>query len=725
MQSEIFSGIKPMNRNFPLISICILSFNRKEKLFTTLNKIFEEITYPKEFIEVFVVDNGSFDKSADMVSMLFPSVNLIRSSKNIGIEGWNYALKQVRGKYVVMLDDDAYIEGDILERSVKLFEMDKKNGIIALRAVNPQTGIDFLYEYPTGILSYWGCCAILRMEMLLKIGYYDECFFFQAIELDLSIRARNAGYNIVAPKDLFGYHMTSVGGIQSPSKFYYSRRNLIIIACKHFSGYVFIKILVYLVFMTLYFSRNYRFKTWFKAIIDGVYLGFKQKRCVASKKIQSEYANSFAEFISPHQQLEIWGNRDFWISKPEQYPDINTTYQIPSKIGRLLLFFHRLNIDGASLIALRALRSSRFRERFPKLTVISQSDGVLREELEKLGALIKIIPLDMSEKEPFLESVFKDEIIRLISVHEKIWVNTIDFPALLFETLTETDVHGIVLSHESLSQNSAVIEEGLNFSERKQNALHVIAEKSSLLVGFTSTSTVEYAKQRLATNNVIRILTGIEKPDVDFGKNRFIDLKNNNDARLEFLVTGWFCKRKNQRIMKDIFFDLEKRTINNANIYRDWHATFVGTPFENSDYFGFMQECRQYISADRLTFLGQIPHVDFLHLMNQSHVVIIPSLGEALCVTAMEMLFQGGIVIHSDCEGSEDLFQGEYLSQCVYNRYDHQMLLDRLLMVLNRDQIMNLIKIGDAGIIQMENNFTVEKYVEGLLSIFNTTDSSE
>ena len=70
----------------PLVTVNILSYNRKDDLRNTLTKVFEQ---DYKIIEVIVVDNASSDGSCEMVESEFPQVKLIRLKEIIGIAGWN------------------------------------------------------------------------------------------------------------------------------------------------------------------------------------------------------------------------------------------------------------------------------------------------------------------------------------------------------------------------------------------------------------------------------------------------------------------------------------------------------------------------------------------------------------------------------------------------------------------------------------------------------------
>ena len=83
-----------MENDQPLVTVNILSYNRKDELRNTLQKVYEQ---DYENIEVIVVDNASSDGSPEMVDKEFPGAKLIKLEKNIGIAGWNEGFVGARG----------------------------------------------------------------------------------------------------------------------------------------------------------------------------------------------------------------------------------------------------------------------------------------------------------------------------------------------------------------------------------------------------------------------------------------------------------------------------------------------------------------------------------------------------------------------------------------------------------------------------------------------------
>ena len=76
------------------LSIIIVSWNTQDLLRKCLNSIYQNLDGLN--LEIFVGDNNSSDKTAQMVKAEFPQVNLITNNKNLGFaKANNQAIKQV------------------------------------------------------------------------------------------------------------------------------------------------------------------------------------------------------------------------------------------------------------------------------------------------------------------------------------------------------------------------------------------------------------------------------------------------------------------------------------------------------------------------------------------------------------------------------------------------------------------------------------------------------
>jgi glycosyltransferase involved in cell wall biosynthesis len=86
------------------VSLCILTYNRKD----ILCKLLDDISEIKEIEEVIVVDNASTDGTSDLFAGVYKWVNYIRNNKNIGVGARNTALRKAVGDVIITIDDDIF-----------------------------------------------------------------------------------------------------------------------------------------------------------------------------------------------------------------------------------------------------------------------------------------------------------------------------------------------------------------------------------------------------------------------------------------------------------------------------------------------------------------------------------------------------------------------------------------------------------------------------------------
>ena len=96
------------------ISVVILSFNSEKHIGKCLGALHQTVQRAALKTEVFVVENGSTDDSLGCIQMFREhfgdSLKIINLRENTGTTySRNQALKLARGKFVLVLDSDAYV----------------------------------------------------------------------------------------------------------------------------------------------------------------------------------------------------------------------------------------------------------------------------------------------------------------------------------------------------------------------------------------------------------------------------------------------------------------------------------------------------------------------------------------------------------------------------------------------------------------------------------------
>lgn len=225
----------------PLLSVIILSYNRRDELAECLESVFAQDYRP---LEVVVVDNGSEDASVEMMKKRFPQVKLVALEENIGAcGGRNRALEEAGGRFVIQIDNDAtIIPTTAFSRMIERFLAEDDLGIIFTRIEDPQTGRPYRPGYSTSFVDdefytwrFHGCAAMICREAIERAGYYlPEEFFRAAEENDLAVRVLDAGYNILYCPAVVALHKLSPKARDRGEIIYLTVRNNIAVAWKFY-----------------------------------------------------------------------------------------------------------------------------------------------------------------------------------------------------------------------------------------------------------------------------------------------------------------------------------------------------------------------------------------------------------------------------------------------------------------------------------------------------------
>jgi|WetSurMetagenome_2_1015567.scaffolds.fasta_scaffold145862_2 GT2 family glycosyltransferase len=119
------------------LSIIIVSWNVKDKLNKCLSHLF--LSQTNFQFEVFVVDNGSHDGSAEMVAQEFPQVKLIANAGNLGFaRAANQAFHQSSGELILLLNPDNFVFPLTLDNLLHWLKINRRAAIAGCRLLDRQ-----------------------------------------------------------------------------------------------------------------------------------------------------------------------------------------------------------------------------------------------------------------------------------------------------------------------------------------------------------------------------------------------------------------------------------------------------------------------------------------------------------------------------------------------------------------------------------------------------------
>lgn len=200
-----------------------------EPLLKSIRKHTRSVTY-----ETYVVDNVPGDGSATLIMASLPWVKWICNDRPLGFAAnHNQVMRQGKGRYVILLNDDMLLQNDALDRLVAFMDAHPQVGAAGCKLLNRDGTLQrsCWRGYPSArtllidlfYLSSWlpnlsavrgfeatvqgsvrpvevdyllGACIIVRHEVVSEVGLLDESFFMFLEETDWCYRIRQRGWQI-------------------------------------------------------------------------------------------------------------------------------------------------------------------------------------------------------------------------------------------------------------------------------------------------------------------------------------------------------------------------------------------------------------------------------------------------------------------------------------------------------------------------------------------------
>lgn len=253
------------------LSIIIVNYNVANLLCECLRSI---LANDGVSFEVWVVDNGSTDHSADMVRRGFPSVRLIEIPVNKGYaHANNLGLEKAKGDYLLLLNPDTVLPSDGLRKMVDFMQEHREAGIAGPKLVRRDGSLDpaCRRSFPTPLVSFYrltglsqlfpqskrfarynltyldpdriaevdsvvGAFMLVRRRAMEEAGLLDERFFLYGEDLDWAIRIKNKGWKVLYNPEVTVLHYKAESSRQeirqATVEFY---RSMLVFYRKHYA----------------------------------------------------------------------------------------------------------------------------------------------------------------------------------------------------------------------------------------------------------------------------------------------------------------------------------------------------------------------------------------------------------------------------------------------------------------------------------------------------------
>ncbi len=241
-----------MLHHAPLVSIIMVTWNSRPYLFNCLSALSKQTM---QGFELILADNGSTDNSMDNLESQWNGLQLIVEylNKNLGFAAANnIGARLARGKWLVLLNADAFPEPDWLEKLLRAAEQNPQYSMFSSRQIqynSPErldgsgdayhiSGLAWrnFYNYPSNgygmqqreVFSPCAAAALYSREEFLRVGGFDEDYFSYFEDVDLGFRLRLGGAKCLYVPEAVVHHVGSAStGKRSYFSVYYGYRNMI------------------------------------------------------------------------------------------------------------------------------------------------------------------------------------------------------------------------------------------------------------------------------------------------------------------------------------------------------------------------------------------------------------------------------------------------------------------------------------------------------------------
>ncbi len=254
------------------ISVIIVNYNVRDAAENCISSIYKS-NNGKFNIEILFVDNHSLDGSVERISKAFPDVKIYANSRNLGFsKANNIALKDAKGKYILILNPDTVLEEGTFEKMISFCENHPDVGAVSSKLILADGKLDlacrrtfpslsvalprilglsrlfpksrifgkynltYLDENQTvEVDAICGAFMFIPANVLKLTGYFDEDYFMYGEDLDLCYKIKKNNLKVFYYPEVTTIHLkgesTKKSNISYVNNFYgammiFVRKNL-------------------------------------------------------------------------------------------------------------------------------------------------------------------------------------------------------------------------------------------------------------------------------------------------------------------------------------------------------------------------------------------------------------------------------------------------------------------------------------------------------------------
>jgi biofilm PGA synthesis N-glycosyltransferase PgaC len=213
-RKRMFYNPKP--KRFPSITFLVPAYNEEKNIGKCLESILN-LNYPKDKLEVIVIDDGSTDNTAKIVKK-FKGVKLIRQENQGKAAALNNGLEHVKTELVACMDADSFPDKDFLLKMIGYMERKNVASVTpAIKVLKAETlmqkiqWVEYLWSiFLRKLFNFFDCQyvtpgpgSIYKTYILKKLGGFDRNNIVE--DMEIAFRLVEKGYKIENSIDAYVY----------------------------------------------------------------------------------------------------------------------------------------------------------------------------------------------------------------------------------------------------------------------------------------------------------------------------------------------------------------------------------------------------------------------------------------------------------------------------------------------------------------------------------------
>ncbi|MBD1393318.1 glycosyltransferase family 2 protein [Mucilaginibacter glaciei] len=281
------------------IAVLLTCHNRKQKTLAFLKSLTQQAAFKNLQVDIYLLDDASADGTAQAVTELYPSINILYGSGNLFWAGgmrtvWTHAAAQKTYDIFLLFNDDVLLLPDCIERLFDTYTSFKGEGTILIGSTLSPTSNKISYGghvlYKPNRAAYSAVkpddvkilpCQLANANIFLvdkkavdKIGLFCERYTHYLADFDYTITAARNGVGVYVAPGYYGYceddhgvnWLSGVHSLKTRINYLYSVKGL---AYKE-----------YLYYIKKHFPADYKaavVKLWLKTLFPLIWDKFKSR----------------------------------------------------------------------------------------------------------------------------------------------------------------------------------------------------------------------------------------------------------------------------------------------------------------------------------------------------------------------------------------------------------------------------------------------------------------